>query len=71
MSNLSYCRFENTARDLQDCYEAINDGEIETTMSDSEVEGLKKLMGLIQELYNDQEYIFTIIRQQNNNFEIE
>ena len=71
MSNLSYCRFENTARDLQDCYEAINDGEIETTMSDSEVEGLKKLMGLIQEMYNDQEYIFTIIRQQNNNFEIE
>ena len=71
MGNLSYCRFENTARDLQDCYEAINDGEIETTMSDSEVEGLKKLMGLIQELYNDQEYIFTIIRQQNNNFEIE
>ena len=71
MSNLSYCRFENTARDLQDCYEAINDGEIETTMSDSEVEGLKKLMGFIQELYNDQEYIFTIIRQQNNNFEIE
>ena len=27
MGNMSYCRFENTARDLRDCLEAINDGE--------------------------------------------
>jgi hypothetical protein len=24
MSNMSYCRFENTYHDLQDCYENIN-----------------------------------------------
>lgn len=23
MSNMSYCRYENTAADMQDCYEAI------------------------------------------------
>ena len=25
MSNMSYCRFQNTSRDLMDCIEAIND----------------------------------------------
>ena len=28
MSNMSYCRFENTSRDLDDCIEAIENGEI-------------------------------------------
>lgn len=25
MANMSYCRFENTLRELQDCYEHLND----------------------------------------------
>lgn len=25
MSNMSYCRFQNTLRDLRDCYENIDD----------------------------------------------
>jgi hypothetical protein len=25
MSNMSYCRFENTLRDLRDCYHNMND----------------------------------------------
>ena len=28
MSNMSYCRFENTLRDLQDCLEHINDDDM-------------------------------------------
>jgi hypothetical protein len=32
MSNMSYCRFENTLHDLQDCYEAMkNDRSISTS----------------------------------------
>lgn len=27
MSNMSYCRFQNTLGDLQDCYEALGDME--------------------------------------------
>jgi len=27
MSNMSYCRFENTLRDLQDCIWSLEDGE--------------------------------------------
>ena len=29
MSNMSYCRFENTGRDLDDCIDAIENGEID------------------------------------------
>lgn len=27
MSNMSYCRFENTYRDLEDCLDALIDGK--------------------------------------------
>jgi len=29
MSNMSYCRFENTLRDLRDCVWALEDGKLE------------------------------------------
>ena len=29
MANMSYCRFENTLRDLRDCVWALEDGELE------------------------------------------
>lgn len=28
MANMSYCRFENTLKDLQDCYEHLNDEDL-------------------------------------------
>jgi len=31
MSNMGYCRFENTARDLQDCYEHFGDNDLSET----------------------------------------
>ena len=27
MANMSYCRFENTTRDMQDCINAIEEGD--------------------------------------------
>lgn len=36
MSNMSYCRFENTYRDLLDCYESLNnEGGIEGVEKDA------------------------------------
>ena len=29
MSNMSYCRFENTSRDLMDCVDALENNETE------------------------------------------
>ena len=48
MSNMSYCRFENTLSDLQDCYMAIDD----IPQSDEEIiarQGLIELCRTIAE----------------------
>ena len=56
MGNMSYCRFENTARDLNDCVHAINNGEVDE-LSMYEVEGLH----LCEQLLDNKEYIQEII----------
>ena len=60
MGNMSYCRFENTARDLNDCVYAINNGEVDD-LSMHEVEGLQNLIQLCEELLDSKEYIQEII----------
>ena len=42
MSNMSYCRFENTSRDLEDCIEAIENGEI-NELNEYEIEAIKTM----------------------------
>ena len=61
---MSYCRFENTARDLQDCVNAINNGEIDE-LNDYELEGLRDILELCEEILNDQDNIKEIL----NNYE--
>ena len=41
MANMSYCRFENTVRDMRDCINAIEDGECES-LSSYEIKALKE-----------------------------
>ncbi len=50
MPNMSYCRFENTYRDLVDCYENINDD-----LSKSEHNYRNQLLDLCREILNDYE----------------
>ena len=57
---MSYCRFENTARDLQDCVNAINRGETDE-LNEYEVEGLKDILDLALNIIEDKEYIKEII----------
>ena len=40
MINMSYCRFENTYRALQECFEALDEGN---TLSESEAKYCKRL----------------------------
>ena len=56
---MSYCRFENTARDLQDCVNAINRGEIDE-LNDYEVEGLRDILELCKEILDDQDNIYSV-----------
>jgi hypothetical protein len=46
---MSYCRFENTSRDLADCLEAIENDEI-YDLSLQERAGLKRLLAISIEI---------------------
>jgi hypothetical protein len=50
MSNMSYCRFENTYRDLLDCYHALQDSDsfplADSDMSESEGKAMHRLIEL-------------------------
>ena len=51
MANMSYCRFENTAGDLEDCIEAIHDWEDECKdLSSYETRALKDLLEQAKEI---------------------
>ena len=47
MSNMSYCRFENTLADLKDCEEALDLGR---KLSDSEQEAFKEMLEVCERL---------------------
>ena len=57
---MSYCRFENTARDLQDCINAINRGETDE-LNDYEVEGLRDILNMSNEIIDMKEFIKEIL----------
>jgi hypothetical protein len=60
MPNMSYCRFENTARALQDCVNALQDNEVEK-LSTYEVNGLADLQLLAMDIVSMQDEIGEII----------
>jgi len=60
MGNMSYCRFENTANDLQDCVYALNDNEVED-LSSYEVRGLRDLLYYAKDIVEMEDYIEEII----------
>ena len=46
---MSYCRFENTTRDMQDCLDAIEDGDTKD-LSRYETSALRHFLGLAEEI---------------------
>jgi hypothetical protein len=60
MGNMSYCRFENTANDLADCVNAIRRGQTDE-LNQYEVQGLRRLLDLCNDIIDDEEYIKEII----------
>lgn len=53
MANMSYCRFENTARDLQDCRDALDEGADLESVSADEARAMIRLIRLCREItYN-------------------
>jgi len=64
---MSYCRFENTARDLEDCLDAIQNGEINDLGSQYEVDALEELLDLCRDVVAYKDEIQDAIDNNNNN----
>ena len=60
MSNMSYCRFENTSRDLGDCLDAIENEE-HKDLSDYEVRGLRDLLDYCEAILEHKEEIKEVL----------
>ena len=67
MPNMSYCRFENTARALRDCVYAIQDNEV-NNLSTYEVNGLAELQLLAMDIVSMQDDIGEIIDSNKERF---
>lgn len=51
MANMSYCRFENTYHDLEDCYQAM--GNDMGDLSETEKRYFKKMLALCKDIVAD------------------
>ena len=65
MPNMSYCRFENTVKDMRDCIYAIEDREV-NDLSDYEVRALGEFLTLAHEITSMEPEIEGIIKNYNN-----
>ncbi len=52
MSNMSYCRFQNTLTDLEDCLEVLANNGLDD-LSDEEVKAAERLIKICTEISQD------------------
>ena len=51
MPNMSYCRFENTATDLREVVQTLQEGDLEIDdLSSYEINGLQEILDLASEI---------------------
>tara|TARA_Y100000114_G_scaffold59018_1_gene54006 strand:- start:1605 stop:1808 length:204 start_codon:yes stop_codon:yes gene_type:complete len=65
MANMSYCRFENTTRDMEDCIYAIENKETDD-LSNYEVNALEDFVQIAKNILNLEEEINDIIEKHRN-----
>lgn len=65
MANMSYCRFENTTRDMEDCIYAIENKETDD-LSTYEVNALEDFVEIAKNILNLEEEINDIIEKHRN-----
>ena len=64
MGNMSYCRFENTEKDLTDCLYAIEEGEYTDLSSYHEERALRNLFDTCEAMLDHKE---EVLEKLNNN----
>jgi hypothetical protein len=62
---MSYCRFENTSRQLQDVVDAIHESDCNDDLSKYEQDGLEVILDLAYEVIGLKDKISNIIENQN------
>tara|TARA_R100000231_G_scaffold116892_1_gene87114 strand:- start:622 stop:834 length:213 start_codon:yes stop_codon:yes gene_type:complete len=68
MANMSYCRFENTTRDMEDCLHALEYDEVlAEDLSDYEASALKDFVSLAKEIVSFEDQINDILTEYNEN----
>jgi uncharacterized protein YhfF len=65
MPNMSYCRFENTTKDMQDCINAIEEGETKD-LSRYEASALREFLDLAGEIKQYAPDIEAILEEYEN-----
>ena len=63
---MSYCRFENTARDLEDCVDAIYNDEHLDLGSTYEIDGFQRLIELAHKIVDMDIDVDWVIQQHEN-----
>mgnify|MGYP001605132444 FL=1 len=61
MANMSYCRYENTSKQLQDCVDTLMYSDCSEDLSIYEIRGLKDLQLLAMDIVNLEDKIENII----------
>ena len=70
MGNMSYCRFENTSRDLRDCLDAIQEDGVQSLSEASiyERNGLRDLLEIAKDLVEYEDEINEALENFNNQY---
>ena len=68
MPNMSYCRFENTYEDLQDCFNALDDEEDLSEREQRYRDRLIKLCHQISENFYGEEFDEKLAEEMSNPF---
>ncbi len=66
MGNMSYCRFQNTANDLQECIDELFSYGVDDDMSMRELKALKKMMGMARDILDYTDDVEDAIKKQEN-----
>ena len=64
MANMSYCRYENTSRDLADVVNALYDSYVDVDLDHYETRGLESILELSKEVVRMEDKINNILENQ-------
>ena len=64
MANMSYCRYENTSRDMQDVVNTLYNSDVSEDLSTYEQLGLSTVLKLAKEIVSMEDKITNILENQ-------